>query len=190
MTTKADLDAVIAAALADRDLPYQRTAPGAFLVSLPGTHKLGTACWLVVGDHALLVEAFVMRQPDESKEQLYDFLLKRNSRMYGVAFCLDDAGDVYLVGRAPLAAVTADEIDRLLGSVLTYADENFDTMLQIGFGSSIRREWAWRVKRGESLANLTAFARFADPDRSAAPDGLVAPDRPGGPGQGEQGGEA
>ena len=84
--------------------------------------------------------------------------------MYGVAFALDRGGDVYLVGRLPLAAVTPDEIDRLLGAVLTYADDNFDAMLEIGFGRSIRREWAWRVKRGESLANLQAFARFADPD--------------------------
>ena len=84
--------------------------------------------------------------------------------MYGVAWSLDPVGDVYLVGRLPLAAVTPDEIDRLLGAVLTYADETFDTMLEIGFGGSIRREWAWRVKRGESLANLRAFARFADPD--------------------------
>jgi hypothetical protein len=38
-------------------------------------------------------------------------------------------------------------------------------MLEIGFADSIRREWAWRVSRGESLANLAAFARFADPDR-------------------------
>jgi hypothetical protein len=38
-------------------------------------------------------------------------------------------------------------------------------MLEIGFGSSIRREWDWRVKRGESLRNLEAFAAFADPAR-------------------------
>jgi hypothetical protein len=69
------------------------------------------------------------------------------------------------MGRVPLTAVTADELDRLLGSVLTYADESFDEMLEIGFGSAIRREWEWRVKRGESLANLRAFAHFADPTR-------------------------
>jgi deazaflavin-dependent oxidoreductase (nitroreductase family) len=37
--------------------------------------------------------------------------------------------------------------------------------LELGFASAIRREWAWRAKRGESLANLQAFARFADLDR-------------------------
>lgn len=158
-------DATIVAALDDAELTYQRTGEGGFLVTLPGTHKLATMCWLVAGEHALLVEAFVMRHPDENREQVYDFLLQRNARMYGVAFSVDQLGDIYLVGRLPLHSVTAGEIDRLLGSVLSYADENFDPLLELGFASSIRREWAWRTKRGESLANLQAFARFADPDR-------------------------
>lgn len=159
------VDKIIRAALDERSISYVRSAEGAYLTKLPGTHKLATMCWLVVGEHAMLVEAFVMRRPDENREQLYDFLLQRNARMYGVAFSVDPAGDVYLVGRVALHAVTADEVDRLLGSVLTYADDNFDSMLEIGFATSIRKEWAWRVKRGESLANLQAFARFADPGR-------------------------
>jgi hypothetical protein len=72
--------------------------------------------------------------------------------------------------------VTEDELDRLLGSVLTYADESFDTMLEIGFGTAIRREWEWRVKRGESLANLQAFAHLFE----RAPDS--PPAIAGGPG--------
>lgn len=155
------VDSVIKSTLDDRDLEYQRTGDGSYLVTLPGTHKLATMCWLVAGEHSLLVEAFVMRRPDENRERLYDFLLQRNARMYGVAFSVDGNGDVYLVGRVALHSVTPDEIDRLLGCVLTYADENFDAMLEIGFASSIRREWEWRAKRGESLANLAAFARFA-----------------------------
>lgn len=158
------LDEVIRSTLVERELEFTRAGEGAYLVSLPGTHRLATPCWLVAGDHSLLVEAFVMRHADSGQEQLYDFLLQRNSRMYGVSFALDPDGDVYLVGRLPLSAVTPDELDRLLGAVLTYADDNFDTMLKLGFGDSIKREWAWRVKRGESLANLKAFARFADPD--------------------------
>jgi len=119
----------------------------------------------VVGDHALRIEAFVMRQPDERREELWAWLLRRNARMYAVAFAIDAAGDVYLTGRVGLAGVTAEELDRILGAVLTYADESFDTMLEIGFSSAIRREWAWRVSRGESTANLAAFRHFADPAR-------------------------
>lgn len=164
------LDVVIRAALDERELDYDRSAQGAYLVKLPGSHKLATMCWLVAGEHALLVEAFVMRRPDENRERLHAFLLQRNAKMYGVAFSIDDAGDVFLVGRVALHAVTADEIDRLLGCVLSYADENFDAMLEIGFSTSIRKEWAWRVKRGESLANLQAFVRFADPRQLSGPE--------------------
>jgi hypothetical protein len=82
--------------------------------------------------------------------------------MYGVAFSVDRSGDVDLVGRFPLHAVTEDELDRILGAVLTYADESFNPMLEIGFGSAIRREWDWRVSRGEPLDNLRAFEDFIE----------------------------
>jgi hypothetical protein len=154
---------LIESVCAERSLEWEKTGEHSYAVTLPGTHKLKTICNLIVGEHALRIEAFVMRQPDENRERLWAWLLQRNARMYGVAFAIDKVGDVYLTGRTGLAAVTAEELDRLLGSVLTYADESFDTMLEIGFGSAIRREWEWRVKRGESLANLRAFAHLMAP---------------------------
>ena len=157
---------IIAAALADLGLDYESPRPGAYLIKLAGQHKLATMTWLVAGTHSLHVEAFFCRQPDENHARFYRFLLERGARMYGVHFALDPLGDVYLVGRLPLAAVTAAEIDRLLGCVLSYSDDNFDAALEIGFASSIRKEWAWRAKRGERLDNLQAFARFADPDQA------------------------
>ena len=156
--------ATVEAALGSLGLGFEQPRPGAFLVKLEGQHKLATMTWLVVGEHSLGVEAFFCRQPEENHEAFYRFLLERNGRMFGVHFTLDPVGDVYLTGRLPLSAVCADDIDRLLGCVLSYSDENFDAALELGFGSAIRREWAWRVKRGESLANLQAFARFADPE--------------------------
>ena len=155
---------VLRTTLEERELEFEEARPGAFLVKLPGSHKLATMTWLVVGDHSLHVEAFFVRKPDENHEAFYKWLLERNARMYAVAFAIDNVGDVYLVGRLPLSAVNAEEIDRILGSVLTYSDEWFDTALELGFRSSIEKEWDWRVKRGESLRNLEAFAHFADPD--------------------------
>lgn len=152
----------IRAVLADRELEYDESRPGAFLVKLPGTHKLATMTWLVVGDHSLHVEAFFCRRPDENHESFYKWLLERNARMFGVSFAVDNLGDVYLTGRLPLTAVNSTDLDSILGSVLTYADEWFDTALELGFKTSIVREHDWRVKRGESLANLQAFAHLFD----------------------------
>ena len=160
-----DAASVIRTALQDSGVDFAEPQSGHFFAKLPGQHKLATNVWLICGQHALLVEAFVCRKPDENHEEFYRFLLRRNAKTYAVSFALDKAGDVYLVGRLPLDGLTPAEVDRLLGSVLQYADESFDPLLEIGFVSSIRREWAWRQKNGESTANLQAFARFADPDR-------------------------
>lgn len=161
--TAASYDEALRSALGEAGLSFERAGVGAYLVRVPGTAKLATMTWLVAGAHSLLVEAFFCRRPDENEGAFYRYLLARNARMYALAFSVDHLGDVYLVGRLPLAAVTAEEIDRLLGCVLTYSDESFDRALELGFASSIRREWAWRRDRGESLANLAAFARFAEP---------------------------
>ncbi|GAA1345599.1 YbjN domain-containing protein [Saccharothrix algeriensis] len=156
------LDEIIRSALDDRELVYQRKEPGRFFVTLPGAKKLQTNCWLVVGRHALLVEAFVCRNPDEAHEEVYRFLLRRNTKLYGVHYAVDPRGDIHLVGRIALHAVTADELDRVLGQVVEAADGDFNALLEIGFKGAIRREWDWRVSRGESLANLRAFQHLVE----------------------------
>ena len=149
--------AVVRAYLAENDLDAAELTPGVFSFSLPGERKLQTAVRLDVGRHALGVHAFVCRRPDENHERVYRWLLERNLRLYGVAFALDAAGDIYLDARLPLAAVSPEELDRLLGSVLSYADESFNTLLELGFATAIRKEWEWRTSRGEPTHNLEAF---------------------------------
>jgi hypothetical protein len=143
--------------LAAAELESQEIAPGVFTVTLPGEKKLQTPVRLDVGKHALAVHAFVARHPDENHERVYRWLLERNLKLFGMAFAVDHLGDIYLDARLPLAVVTPDELDRLLGSVLSYADESFNTILELGFASSIRKEWEWRTSRGESTRNLEAF---------------------------------
>jgi len=144
-------------------LDWDESAPGTFVVTLPGERKLRTTAVLALGEHALTINAFVARHPDENEPELHRWLLERNRRMFAVAFAVDHLGDVYLVGRLPLSAVTPADVDRLLGAVLEYSDGSFNTILEIGFASAIRREWQWRTSRGESTANLAAFAHLAEP---------------------------
>jgi Putative bacterial sensory transduction regulator len=143
--------------LEDSDLVWKELGDGRFTVDLPGEKKLTTPCRLDVGEHALSVHAFVARNPDENHERVYRWLLERNLKTYAVSFAVDHAGDIYLDGRLPLSAAEPDEIDRLLGAVLAYADDSFNTILELGFASSIRKEWEWRTSRGESTRNLEAF---------------------------------
>ena len=148
---------VITTFLADHNLEYDRPSEHTFLVTLPGQTKLATHCALVVGDHTLSINAFVIRKPDDNAADVHAWCMSKNASMYGIAFATNEAGDIFLVGRLPLFAVTDRELDRLIGSVLQYSDNSFNPLLELGFANAIRREWAWRVSRGESLANLDAF---------------------------------
>ena len=150
--------------LDDNEIEYDEVGDGVFAITLPGEKKLQTPVRLDVGPHALGIHAFVCRKPDENHEGVYRWLLQRNLKMYGVSFALDAVGDIYLDGRLPLAAVTPEELDRLLGSVLSYADESFNAILELGFASSIRKEWEWRRLRGESTRNLEAFRGWLESD--------------------------
>lgn len=151
---------VIERTLVDAELEWESPAEGTFVVTLPGTKKLSTTCSLVVGNHSLSINAFVVRCPDENHAAVHRWLLEHNTRLYGVGYAIDRLGDIYLVGRLPLAAVTEAEVDRLLGSVLEQADGSFNTLLEMGFATAIRREHAWRTSRGESTRNLAAFTHL------------------------------
>ncbi|GGX18905.1 YbjN domain-containing protein [Streptomyces noursei] len=159
-----DAGAVIERTLKDADVDWESPAAGNYVVKLPGTRKLSTTCSLVVGRHSLSINAFVVRRPDENHEAVHRWLLERNTRLYGVSYAIDKLGDIYLVGKLPLVAVTPAELDRILGTVLENADGSFNTLLEMGFASAIRKEYAWRVARGESTRNLAAFERLTRGD--------------------------
>ena len=155
-----DAKTVIERTLDEAAIEWESPSDGTYVVKLPGTRKLSTTVSLIVGKHSLSVNAFVVRRPDENHEAVHRWLLERNTRLYGLSYAIDQLGDIYLVGRLPLAAVTPEEIDRILGTVLEHADGSFNTLLEMGFASAIRKEYAWRTSRGESTRNLDAFANL------------------------------
>ena len=150
--------------LTANEIEHDDLGEGVFALELPGEKKLKTPCRLEVGPHALAVHAFVCRNPDENHEAVYRWLLERNLKLYAVAFGIDHLGDIYLDARLPLSSVTPEDLDKLVGSVLAYADESFNVLLELGFASSIRKEWEWRKLRGESTANLEAFRSLEPQD--------------------------
>ena len=172
---KATARAAVLDAVADAGIEYEQPDEGTFVVKLPGEHKLWTTCSLVVGDHTLSLNAFVARHPDENHEGVYRWLLERNTRLGSLAFALDRLGDVYLVGRLPLAAITPASVDQLLGEAVAASDSSFDQLLELGFASAIRREWQWRTSRGESLANLAVFRHLIDRTPDAHGEGSDEP---------------
>lgn len=133
-----------------------------YVVTLPGEKKLKTVASLRITAHDLSVSAFVIRHPDENDLEFYTYLLRRNLRLRGLAYSIDKVGDVYVGGRVPHAGVTPEYLDQLFGGLLHAADEPFNELLVIGFITSMRKEWRWRVDHGESTRNLEAFRHLLE----------------------------
>ena len=141
--------AAVASFLAEAGLDAERLGDGRWFVRLAGERKLGIGVHLAVGDRTLRVESFFLRAPEEQRERLYRDLLLRQATSYLLRFTLDEAGDVFLIGQVPLRAVTPEEVDRIVGTVLDVADAAYLPAVEVGFASSIAAEKAWRARLAE-----------------------------------------
>ena len=138
----------ITAYLADRDVQNQRVSVTDWAIQLKGEKRLSITVLLALRERTLQIESFFLRRPHENHADLYRLLLRTNMRLYGIRFAIDDLGDVYLVGRIPIEAVTEEELDRLLGAILTNSDELFMPAIEVGFASYLERDMAWRAAQG------------------------------------------
>jgi hypothetical protein len=138
-------------------IEFEALDSSTLLVTVPGEKKLYTNVIFKVSDKTLSVNAFVIRKPDQNVERVHEWLLRHNASNYLLSYAVNELGDIYLVGRLPIGLVSREELDRILGAIHEYCDSSFNTLLELGFADAIRREWAWRVSRGESVANLEAF---------------------------------
>lgn len=148
---------------------WEQTGPAELVVVLPGEQKLRTTVSVSAGAEAITFNAFVMRHPDENAAAIWRWLLERNRRIFGLAYAIDQLGDIFLVGTLPAQGLDEAAVDQLMGSVLMHADLVFNHLVEMGFESSIRAEWAWRLRAGESTANLAAFAHLAPAAEPAKP---------------------
>ena len=80
---------VILEFLGSHDLEYEEKDGKTFLITLPGEKKLQTHCALIIGDHSLSINAFVIRKPDENVGAVHAWCMAKNAGMYGIAFAIN-----------------------------------------------------------------------------------------------------
>jgi len=161
---RAGANASVKKFLESSEFPFETIDDHLFVTEMPGEQKLKTNVSLLLGQHSLSINAFVMRAPEENTNEVHRWLLEHNRKLFGVSYALDHLGDIYVTGRLPLAAVSNESLDQIFGSIHVACDDNFNVLVAMGFAESIKREWAWRVSRGEPLANLRAFTDLIGAD--------------------------
>jgi hypothetical protein len=139
---------VLLTALQGADLDVEEVGEDRWMTMLSGEWKRTIPLLLDLDERTLKLTSLFAGVPDEGHEEVYRILLQRNQRPQPVHFALDDEGDLIIVGSVPLVAVDAQQVDDLLGAVLTLADETFNQVLRTGFASYLEAEQRWREKAG------------------------------------------
>ena len=87
------LDGQLLDVLAELEVLFERVEAGAYVLTLVGARRPSTLVWLIAGEQAVSVEAFVMHVVDVADPApLHRYLLARNLRLRDVHFGLDDVG--------------------------------------------------------------------------------------------------
>lgn len=104
-------------------------------VRMLGEDKDVTTVWLTLGQRTLRYETYVMPAPEENDAALYEHLLRRNDRLVGAHFAIGIEDAVFLRGELFHAQLSADELDRVLGTLYATVEQCFLGLLRIGFAS-------------------------------------------------------
>ena len=155
---------LVTAFLADNDISFEVAGDNIAVATIAGIQRKNINVVLACGEHYFRAESFVARNPDENHEDVYRWVLEQNIKLVLATYGIDQFGDIYLSASIPLSSVSTELIDQLLGVIVTNSDAAFNTLIELGFRSSIEKEWAWRTSRGLPTDNLQAFAHLFESD--------------------------
>ena len=129
----ASAPARIAVFLDEIGVDADRRGERGWTVSVPSAKRGSVGVLILVRERSLTLRAFLVRAPDRNHLGVYERLLGKNLTTRDWRFGIDADGDVYAVADAPLAALDAETLDGLLGSLSTLVDETYESIVRMGF---------------------------------------------------------
>ncbi len=107
--------------------------PLRWVVRMRGEEKEFTTVWLRLGQRTLRYETYVMPAPEAEAATLNEALLRRNDGLVGAHFSVGAEDAIYLRGALPVGAVSAAEVDRILGTMYALVERHFRALVRLGF---------------------------------------------------------
>lgn len=118
----------------DRGEPGESAEPR-WYVRLKGEEKDHITIWFTLGQRTLRYEAYVLPAPTENVALVYEAALRRNDRLVGAHFAIGVEDALFLRGELPLGALDEAELDRIVGSIYTYVEQSFPSLVRLAFAS-------------------------------------------------------
>ncbi|MCW2776474.1 MAG: hypothetical protein JWN17_199 [Frankiales bacterium] len=142
-----ELDGRLLTLFTELGVPFERVEAGAYVVELHGSRRPRTLLWVIAGEQALQIEAFVMHMIAVSDPgPVHRHLLRRNLGLRTVHYSVDDVGDVFLVGSLPHDALSERGIDGVLGEVLSLLEADGPKLQALAYGERLAADAALAAK--------------------------------------------
>ncbi len=115
------------------DVTRDTEVPRRWYVRLAGESRDVIAVWLTLRQRTLAYESYVLPTPHHQPHQVAKFVLRRNYSLVGAQYGIGPEDALYLTGELPTHCVDEDELDRIIGSLWSYIERDFVTLLRLGF---------------------------------------------------------
>lgn len=109
-----------------------------WFIRVNGEEKDVFSIWFMLRQRSLFVETYVLPAPEENAAQVYEYLLRRNLRIFGMAFAIGEEDALYLKGEVHNSQVTEAELDRLLGTCYLQTEQVFRPAMRLAFASRFK----------------------------------------------------
>ena len=117
------------------DITRDEIIPRRWYIRLAGDTRDVIAVWLTLRQRTLAYETYVLPIAGQRTAEVNEFLLRRNHSLVGAQFCIGPEDAYYLTGELPTHYLDEDELDRIVGSLWTYVERDFETLLTMSFGA-------------------------------------------------------
>lgn len=107
-------------------------------VRISGEDKDNSMVLFTLGQRTLHFETYFMPSPEENRQDVFQYLLRKNSKLYGVSFGVGSEEAVYLSGQINSEVISSDTLDWVLGTIYKAVEECFKPALRLGFESRFK----------------------------------------------------
>ena len=107
-------------------------------VRISGEDKDNSMVLFTLGQRTLHFETYFMPSPEENRQDVFQYLLRKNSKLYGVSFGVGGEEAVYLSGQINSEVISSDTLDWVLGTIYKTVEECFKPAIHLGFASRFK----------------------------------------------------
>ena len=109
-------------------------------VRISGEDKDNSMVLFTLGQRTLHFETYFMPSPEENKQDVFQYLLRKNLKLYGASFGVGSEEAIYLSGQINSEIISSDTLDWVLGTIYKAVEECFKPALSLGFASRFKNK--------------------------------------------------